>query len=106
MANTMKALVKHDRAEGARLEQVPVPSPKTGEVLVKVTATAICGTDIHIYQWNKWAQRRIKPPLVFGHEFCGEVVALGAGVDDIALGTRVSAEGHFVCGKCYFCRTG
>ncbi len=106
MANTMKALVKHARAEGARLEQVPVPSPKTGEVLVKVTATAICGTDIHIYQWNKWAQRRIKPPLVFGHEFCGEVVALGAGVDDIALGTRVSAEGHFVCGKCYFCRTG
>jgi threonine 3-dehydrogenase len=106
MASTMKALVKHARAEGARLEQVPVPSPKAGEVLVKVTATAICGTDVHIYQWNKWAQGRIKPPLVFGHEFCGEVVELGEGVDDIALGTRVSAEGHFVCGTCYFCRTG
>lgn len=106
MANTMKALVKPARAVGAKLERVPIPTPQAGEVLVKVTATAICGTDVHIYQWNKWAQGRIKPPLVFGHEFCGEVVALGEGVGDLALGTRVSAEGHFVCGKCYFCRTG
>ncbi len=106
MASTMKALVKPTRAVGARLEQVPVPSPQFGEVLVKVTATAICGTDVHIYQWNKWAQGRIKPPLVFGHEFCGEVAALGEGVDDLPLGTRVSAEGHFTCGKCYYCRTG
>lgn len=106
MADTMKALVKHAPAVGARLERVPVPKPQRGEVLVKVTAAAICGTDIHIYVWNKWAAGRIKPPLVFGHEFCGEIVELGEGVDDIALGTRVSAEGHFVCGKCFFCRTG
>lgn len=106
MASTMKALVKHAPARGARLEQVSIPDPQPGEVLVKVTAAAICGTDVHIYTWDPWAAGRIKPPLVFGHEFCGEVIALGAGVDDIALGTRVSAEGHFVCGKCFFCRTG
>lgn len=106
MTATMKALVKPARAEGARLEQVAVPVARAGEVLVKVSAAAICGTDIHIYQWNKWAQGRLKPPLIFGHEFCGEVVALGEGVTDLALGTKVSAEGHFTCGKCYFCRTG
>lgn len=106
MVDTMKALVKHAPEKGARLEQVPVPKPGYGEVLVKVTAAAICGTDIHIYTWDPWAAGRIKPPLVFGHEFCGEVVALGEGVDDLAIGARVSAEGHFVCGKCYFCRTG
>lgn len=106
MVDTMKALVKHAPERGARLEQVPVPKPQRGEVLVKVTAAAICGTDVHIYSWDPWAAGRIKPPLVFGHEFCGEVVALGEGVDDLALGTRVSAEGHFVCGKCYYCRTG
>lgn len=106
MVDTMKALVKHAPAKGARLEQVPVPTPQPGEVLVKVTAAAICGTDVHIYTWDPWAAGRIKPPLVFGHEFCGEIVALGPGVDDLALGTRVSAEGHFVCGRCYFCRTG
>ena len=106
MVDTMKALVKHAPEMGARLEQVPIPKPGRGEVLVKVTAAAICGTDVHIYEWNPWAAGRIKPPLVFGHEFCGEVVALGEGVEDLALGTRVSAEGHFVCNKCYFCRTG
>lgn len=106
MDDTMKALVKHARERGARLEQVPVPKLKHGEVMVKVTAAAICGTDVHIYKWDPWAAGRIRPPLVFGHEFCGEVVALGEGVEDLPLGTRVSAEGHFVCGKCYFCRTG
>lgn len=106
MAKTMKALVKHHAGPGARLEQVPLPTPQQGEVLVKVTAAAICGTDVHIYKWDAWSAGRIKPPLVFGHEFCGEVAELGAGVDDIAIGTRVTAEGHFVCGKCYFCRTG
>ena len=105
MVDTMKALVKHAPEKGARLEQVPVPKPGYGEVLVKVTAAAIFGTDIHIYNWDPWAAGRIKPPLVFGHEFCGEVAALGEGVDDLAVGTRVSAEGHFVCGRCYFCRT-
>ena len=106
MADTMKALVKHAPQEGARLEQVPVPTPQPGEVLVKVTAAAICGTDVHIYKWDEWSAGRIKPPLVFGHEFCGEVCALGEGVDDISIGTKVTAEGHFVCGKCYFCKTG
>ena len=64
----MKALVKHAPEAGARLEQVPVPKPRRGEVLVKVTAAAICGTDVHIYSWDPWAAGRIKPPLVFGHE--------------------------------------
>lgn len=106
LAKTMKALVKHHAGPGARLEEVPVPQLRRGEVLVKIIAAAICGTDVHIYNWDAWAAGRIKPPLVFGHELCGEIVELGPGVDDIAIGTRVSAEGHFVCGKCFFCRTG
>lgn len=106
MAKTMKVLVKHHAGPGARLEEVPVPQLRRGEVLVKIIAAAICGTDVHIYNWDAWAAGRIKPPLVFGHELCGEIVELGPGVDDIAIGTRVSAEGHFVCGKCFFCRTG
>ncbi len=106
MSKTMKALVKHHAGPGARLEQVTKPEPQAGEVLVKVSAAAICGTDVHIYKWDEWSAGRIKPPLVFGHEFCGHVVELGPGVDDIATGTRVTAEGHFVCNVCEFCRTG
>ncbi|OWZ82795.1 L-threonine 3-dehydrogenase [Natranaerobius trueperi] len=106
MKTTMKALVKANRGEGAELREVPIPSPKEDEVLVKVTATAICGTDIHIYKWDNWSDGRIKPPLTFGHEFCGEIVETGSKVTDLEVGTRVTAEGHFVCGSCYFCKTG
>lgn len=102
----MKALMKQDRSSGAVLEQVDIPKPKSNEVLIKVESAAICGTDLHIYNWDQWADSRINPPLIFGHEFSGEVVELGADVKDIETGTRVTAEGHFVCGKCFFCKTG
>jgi len=106
LAKTMKALMKKKPAAGASLEQVPVPTLKAGEVLVKVRAAAICGTDAHIYSWDQWAANRIKPPLIFGHEFCGEIVELGAGVEELQEGDVVSAEGHFTCNRCFFCRTG
>ncbi len=106
MSRTMKALVKHKEGQGAQLEEVFVPRPGRGEVLVKVKAAAICGTDGHIYEWDDWAASRIKPPLIFGHEFCGEVVELGEGVENIEEGIFVSVEGHFTCGVCFFCRTG
>ncbi len=102
----MKGLVKPQRGEGAELWEVDIPNPGTNEVLIKVDATAICGTDLHIYEWDQWADSRIKPPLTFGHEFSGEVVELGENVSDITKGTKVTAEGHFVCGKCFFCKTG
>ncbi len=106
MAKTMKALMKKKSAVGASLEEVPLPKIKNGEVMVKVKAAAICGTDGHIYSWDRWAESRIKPPLIFGHEFCGEIVEVGSEVKDLKVGTKVSAEGHFICGKCFFCRTG
>lgn len=106
MVDTMKALVKHSAGPGARLEQVAIPQPGPGQVLIKVKVAAICGTDVHIYKWDAWSAGRIKPPLVFGHEFCGEIVKLGEGVRDVKLGSFVTVEGHFVCGKCYYCRTG
>lgn len=103
----MRALVKPTPGPGAELREVPVPTPRPGEVLVKVRAASICGTDVHIYEWNDWAAGRLRPPLVFGHEFAGDVVAVGPGVqDDIDLGDYVSAETHIVCGRCYQCRTG
>jgi len=104
----MKALVKHAAGPGARLEEVPIPKPGPGDVLLKVRAAAICGTDVHIYKWDPWAAGRIRPPLVFGHEFCGEIFELGEGVSEKRFppGTLVTAEGHFVCGRCDYCRTG
>ncbi len=121
----MRALVKVAPAPGAELREVEVPVPGPGEILVKVRVASICGTDVHIYEWNRWAADRIRPPLVFGHEFAGDVVAVGpsaggaagdgarGAVEDRAGGTRgirvgdyVSAESHVVCGECYQCRTG
>ena len=106
MSQTMRALVKREAAEGIWMEEVPVPSPGTNEVLIKLEKTAICGTDLHIYLWNDWAQRTIKPGLVIGHEFVGRVLELGDGVTGYQLGDRVSAEGHIVCGHCRNCRAG
>ncbi len=106
MANTMKALVKRDAAKGIWLEQVPVPEIGPNEVLVKLEKTAICGTDLHIYEWNDWARRVIKPGLVIGHEFVGRIAELGDAVTGYRIGDRVSAEGHVVCGHCRNCRAG
>lgn len=103
---TMKALVKREAAPGIWMEQVPVPKPGTNEVLIEVEKTAICGTDLHIYNWDEWSQRTIKPPLVIGHEFVGRIAELGPGVVNYEVGDRVSAEGHITCGLCRNCRAG
>lgn len=105
----MKAVVKTRKGKGAELLEVDVPRPERGEVLVKVLATSICGTDLHIYEWNDWAQQRIRNiPQIMGHELCGEVIELGENVDGrfLKIGDIVSAETHIACGWCYQCRTG
>ena len=102
----MKALLKETTAPGLRLTEVPEPKPGPKEILVRVNKAAICGTDLHIYQWDEWAQRVIKPPLILGHEFVGEVVALGVGSTLHQVGDRVSGEGHVTCGLCRNCRAG
>jgi threonine 3-dehydrogenase len=102
----MKALVKPAAEPGIRMEDVPMPGVSTNEVLVKVEKTAICGTDLHIFNWDEWSQRTIHPPLVIGHEFVGEIVELGPGVHNYEVGERVSAEGHITCGMCRNCRAG
>ena len=91
---------------GLVLEEVPEPVPGTGEVLVEVEAASICGTDLHIEQWDEWASHRIRPPLTLGHEFAGTVVEVGADVHHVAAGDYVSAESHITCGMCFHCRTG
>ncbi len=106
MPDTMRALVKREATEGIWMEEVPVPKPGTNEVLVKLEKTAICGTDLHIYKWDDWSQRTIRPGLVIGHEFVGRIEALGRGVTGYEIGQRVSAEGHIVCGICRNCRAG
>jgi threonine 3-dehydrogenase len=102
----MKALVKREAGKGIWMEEVPVPSPGPNEVLIRLEKTAICGTDLHIYLWDEWSQRTIKPGLVIGHEFVGRIVDLGPGVTGYKVGQRVSAEGHIVCGHCRNCRAG
>jgi threonine 3-dehydrogenase len=102
----MQAIVKQRRAPGLTVTTVPKPSPAPGEVLIAVRHAGMCGTDLHIADWDPWAQQRINPPLVVGHEFAGEVVAVGDGVAEIKPGQLVTAEGHIVCGHCLQCRTG
>ncbi|HKD01272.1 MAG TPA: L-threonine 3-dehydrogenase [Terriglobales bacterium] len=107
MANTtMMAVVKPQAAPGAEVREVKIPGFGPTDVLVKVKVASICGTDLHIYDWDRWAQNRIHPPLIPGHEFCGEVVAFGDEVTSIKEGDFVSAEMHVACGKCLQCRTG
>ena len=106
MNRTMRALVKTGPRPGLELIEVPVPQVRPGEVLIRVRATGICGTDLHIAGWDDWAQAQIKPPLVVGHEFCGDIVAVGSGVDGLEEGLFVSGEGHIVCGQCRSCRAG
>jgi threonine 3-dehydrogenase len=102
----MQAVVKAHAAPGIELREVPVPVPGPGEVLVRVLAASVCGTDLHIFNWDPWAQGRIKPPLIPGHEFSGAVAGVGAGVTTVKEGDFVSAEMHVACGKCLQCRIG
>ena len=102
----MKAIVKDRPGKGLVIKDVPDPVIGTTEVLIRVKAAGICGTDAHIYDWDHWAEGRITPPLTIGHEFAGEVVEIGREVRGVNLGQIVSAEGHFACGHCALCRTG
>lgn len=102
----MKAVVKDQRLPGASLQEVPVPQIGDNEVLIKVKATSICGTDVHIYSWDEWSQSRVKPPYAFGHEFAGVVVEKGKLVRNVEIGDHVSAETHIVCGHCPQCLNG
>ncbi|MCP4169731.1 MAG: L-threonine 3-dehydrogenase [Fuerstiella sp.] len=102
----MKALVKKDATRGLWLEDVPEPDVGVNDVLIKVDRTGICGTDVHIYQWDQWAQKTIPVPMVVGHEFVGEVVDVGSNVLDFHSGEVVSGEGHVVCGRCRNCLAG
>lgn len=106
MAELMDALVKAQAGPGLELRRVPVPVPGAGEVLIKVHKTAICGSDVHIYNWNTWAAQHVKPPMTIGHEYVGEVAALGDGVTGLRIGQRVSGEGHITCGRCRNCHSG
>jgi len=106
MQDMMDALVKRESGRGLDLVKVPIPKPGIGEVLIKIHKTAICGTDVHIYNWDPWSQEHIHPPMTIGHEYVGEIEALGPGVHDYRVGQLVSGEGHIVCGHCRNCRAG
>ncbi|GAA5508554.1 L-threonine 3-dehydrogenase [Novipirellula caenicola] len=102
----MKALVKREKQPGLWLEEVPMPTIGINDVLIKVDRTGICGTDVHIYKWDAWAQKTIPVPMVVGHEFVGEIVETGSNVTDFYPGEIVSGEGHVVCGRCRNCLAG
>lgn len=102
----MKALVKAEKRPGLWLQDVPKPVCGTNDVLIRVDRTGICGTDLHIYKWDAWAQRTIPAPMVVGHEFVGEIVSVGVNVSDFFPGELVSGEGHVVCGRCRNCLAG
>jgi threonine 3-dehydrogenase len=106
MTNMMKALVKAKPEVGLWMEHVPVPEPGPNDVLIRVRKSAICGTDVHIWNWDSWAQKTIPVPMVVGHEFVGEIAEIGSAVTKYKVGERVSGEGHIVCGKCRNCRAG
>src|SRR4030042_3217080 len=97
----MQALMKTKAAPRAEIGEWDVPTIGPTDLLVRVKATAICGTDLHIYNWNAWAAARIKPPMIFGHEFCGEVVQVGSHVTAFQVGDLVAADSHVPCGHCY-----
>lgn len=101
----MKALVKDNAERGLWLRDVETPKTGTNDLLIKISKTSICGTDLHIYEWDKWAQKTIKVPTVLGHEFCGEVVEIGESVQGFKIGDRIAGEGHITCGHCRNCRT-
>tara|TARA_B100000214_G_scaffold258884_1_gene191016 strand:- start:9 stop:1031 length:1023 start_codon:yes stop_codon:yes gene_type:complete len=102
----MKALVKNSSEHGIWMENIPEPKCDTNDVKIRVTHSAICGTDLHIYKWDEWAKKTLKLPLIIGHEFCGVVEEIGPGVTHYKPGQRVSGEGHITCGNCRNCRAG
>ncbi len=103
----MKALIKMTAASrGIWMGEVPEPEVGPNDVLIKISKTAICGTDMHIYNWDAWAQRTIPVPMAVGHEYCGRIVEMGSEVRGFAIGDRVSGEGHIICGHCRNCRAG
>jgi threonine 3-dehydrogenase len=102
----MRALVKLAPGRGLDVVEVPVPSPGRTDVLIRVAAGGICGTDLHIYHWDPWSASRIKPPRIIGHEFCGTIAAVGEDVTEVQVGDRVAGEGHIACGWCFQCRHG
>jgi threonine 3-dehydrogenase len=102
----VRALVKRTAGPGLELMDVPKPSIREDEVLIRVRRAGVCGTDVHIYAWDEWARGRVKPPIVVGHEFSGDVHEVGRLVTDVRVGDRVTAEGHIVDGRCMLCRTG
>ncbi len=102
----MKALAKLKREQGIWMTDLPVPEPEHNEILIKVRKTAICGTDVHIYNWDEWAQKTIPVPMAVGHEYVGNIAALGPGVTGYKVGDRVCGEGHITCGHCRNCRAG
>lgn len=105
-ARTMKAVVKAVPGPGAEIRDVAVPACGPGQLLLQVKRAGVCGTDLHIYEWDGWSQGRLKPPVTLGHEFVGDVVEVGAGVTGYRVGDRVSCESHMVCSRCLACRTG
>ncbi len=102
----MRALVKSRPEPGLWMEQAPIPKPGPTEVLIRVVKSAICGTDVHIWNWDEWAARTVPVPMITGHEFCGVIADAGAAVQRFLPGQRVSGEGHIVCGACRNCRAG
>jgi threonine 3-dehydrogenase len=102
----VRALVKAGPTAGFELRDVPVPSIRDDEVLIRVRSAGVCGTDVHIHEWDAWAQGRCRPPFTVGHEFAGVVERVGGLVTSVQVGDRVTAEGHIVCGRCHLCRTG
>ena len=102
----MKALVKLHSEKGIWMEEVPIPTIGVNDVLIKIKKTAICGTDLHIYKWDDWSQKTIKTPMTIGHEYVGEIVEMGSGVENLSIGDRVTGEGHIACGHCRNCRRG
>jgi threonine 3-dehydrogenase len=105
-SRTMRAIVKGRAGPGAEIREVPVPSCGPGQLMLKVKRAGVCGTDLHIFEWDRWSQGRLKPPVTLGHEFTGEIVEIGAGVTGFRAGERVSCESHIVCHTCLACRAG
>lgn len=102
----MKALVKKHAGVGLWMDDVPMPTVGDNDVLIKTIKTSICGTDVHIYKWDAWSQKRVSTPMIIGHEFVGTIAALGKNVRELKVGQRVTGEGHITCGKCPGCRKG
>jgi len=106
MSEQMKALVKEGPHPGLVLVERPIPKIESDEIRIRVEATSVCGPDLHIYNWDNWAQSKVAQPLIVGHEFCGEVIEVGSAVTRFSVGERVAAESHVFCGTCRYCREG